>query len=93
MKDEPLPVDKSKILGDADSDGEVTIFDATVIQKHLVSEGDGSTLDIEVADVDRDGEITIFDVTAIQRFLADLSAPEGIGEPITDADAKPLTVI
>lgn len=89
MKDEPLPVDKSKILGDADGDGDVTIFDATVIQKYLASEGDGSTLDIEVADVDRDGEISIFDVTAIQRFLADLTAPEGIGEPITSADAEP----
>jgi hypothetical protein len=59
----------------------VTVLDATAIQRHL-AEFENEAFSEAAADVDRDSEVTIFDASYIQRFLADLSCPEGIGEPI-----------
>ena len=70
------------ILGDVDGDGEVTIIDATAIQRTLASLP-VSSFEQKSADTDGDGEVTILDATAIQRHLADLSANENIGKPIT----------
>ena len=69
------------LLGDVDSDGEVTIIDATFIQRKLAS------LHVEsynetAADTDGDGEITILDATFIQRWLANLPSNDNIGKPI-----------
>ena len=56
--------------GDADMDREITIKDATAIQKHLalieVLEGKALSL----ADYDEDGVVTIKDATEIQKFIA-----------------------
>ena len=75
-----LPTDNSGyLLGDADSDNEVTILDATTIQRKLA----GYTLtafDSAAADSDEDGELTILDATAIQRFLVSLPTHIGIGQ-------------
>ena len=72
----------SNILGDVDGDGEVTIIDATCIQRKLASIPTATFIEA-VADADGDGELTIIDATVIQRHLAQLSAPEGIGKPIS----------
>ena len=62
--------------GDVDGDGEVTIFDASSIQKSLAHYAGYPTYDdntltaFRAADVDGDGEITIFDASLIQKFLA-----------------------
>ena len=61
-----------RILGDADGDGEVTILDATHIQRHLAGISLFNDLQEAVADDDRDGEVTILDATSIQRMLAGL---------------------
>ena len=66
-------------VGDVDDDGEVTILDATLIQRKLASYTTPVFID-EAADADTDGEITIIDVTAIQRSLANYSGFEFIGE-------------
>lgn len=72
----------SWILGDADGDGEVTIFDVTIIQRLLV--------DFEVKDPERvrkcgdingDG-LDIIDATLIQRYLAEFTVPYPIGTHI-----------
>lgn len=65
----PTPSHPLPILGDADGDGEVTILDVTVIQRHL------SMLTVNylyetAADVDGDNSVTILDATLIQRMLA-----------------------
>lgn len=58
-------------LGDVDNDGDLTVIDATGIQRELV--GIGSTEYIEdCADYDQDGDVSILDATAIQRTLVDL---------------------
>ena len=60
--------------GDADTDGSVTILDATVIQQFL-AELPVTAFDEKAADADSDGFVTILDATGIQRWLAGLSSP------------------
>jgi len=76
------PTEASELLlGDADMSGEVTVLDATAIQRVLAKLDVTAFSDI-AADTDGDGELAITDATYIQRWLAKLSAPEGIGKPI-----------
>ena len=67
------------IIGDTDGDEQVTILDATAIQRHLVKLPTES-FDEHNADADGDGEITILDATAIQRYLVKLPTNEKIGQ-------------
>ena len=73
--------------GDVDLDGEVTILDATVIQRVLVemiADSDGHIL--RYGDIDGGG-LSIMDVTFIQRYLAQMDD----GYPISEiVDDKPL---
>ena len=69
------------ILGDADDDGEVSILDATAIQRELAGLYVGS-FNESSADADEDNEITILDATAIQRWLAELLCSDRIGKRI-----------
>lgn len=77
------------IAGDADLDGELTIFDVTDIQRYLAQMADIHLLDrvckcvyetsgreLPIADIDNDRQITIFDATLIQRVLAGLPRQE-----------------
>ena len=70
------------LLGDVDGDGEVTIVDATMIQRVLVNIP-GAVINEAAADVDGDGEVTIIDATFIQRYLASVPVAFPIGEFIT----------
>ncbi len=70
------------LLGDADGDGEVTILDATCIQRHLASIPTFAYNE-DVADTDLDGSISIIDATYIQRWLASLPTNDKIGKPIS----------
>ena len=70
------------ILGDVDGDGDVSVADATYIQRILAEIEIPFYLEKEVSDVDGDGEVTIIDATFIRRWLVNLPAPEGIGEQI-----------
>ncbi len=69
------------ILGDADNDGEVTILDATVIQRHI-AELSTESYNEAASDADQDGMVTIMDATSIQRHIAELPTNENIGNPI-----------
>ena len=71
------------ILGDSDGDGEVTILDATSIQRRLASLPLTRGFCRGAANVDKDGEVSILDATGIQRYLASLSAPEDVGTEVT----------
>ena len=62
----------ASLIGDADGDGDVTILDATRIQRWLADLVGDNMINKANADADRDGEVTILDATRIQRFLADI---------------------
>ena len=62
----------TEVIGDADRDGELTILDATRIQRFLAAPFDINVLNYAVCDFDNDKDITIMDATAIQRELADI---------------------
>ena len=66
------------ILGDGDGDGEVTILDATAIQRFLANLPN-KAFHARPADADGDGEISILDATAIQRYLAAILTDTDIG--------------
>ena len=74
--------------GDVDLDGEVTILDATVIQRVLVEmieDSDGHIL--RYGDIDGGG-LSIIDVTFIQRYLTQMDDGYPIGD-IVDEDPQP----
>lgn len=58
------------VLGDVDLDGEVTILDATAVQRYLVDLIYLKPAAQKAADVNRNGEVDILDATRIQRMLA-----------------------
>ena len=60
------------LIGDADRDSEVSILDATAVQRRLAELDEFDALRSFLADVDGSGDVTILDATAIQRELAGL---------------------
>lgn len=77
------PCSEPSLLGDVDGDGEVTILDATFIQRYLASFALPFELSEATADADEDGEVSIIDATHIQRWLVSLPCNNSIGKPIT----------
>ena len=73
------------VLGDADGDGDVTILDATKIQRVLADLDDDPDGMIALrADSDED-ELDIMDATRIQRWLAEYEVAEPIGDRVNRA--------
>ena len=58
------------ILGDVDNDSEISVMDATAIQRHLASLKALTADQQKRADVDKDSEVSVMDATAIQRLVA-----------------------
>ena len=71
----------SYMLGDANCDDDITILDATAIQRYLVHLPVVSFSE-KAADCDGDGEVSIVDVTFIQRLLVSIDVPYNIGDII-----------
>lgn len=65
------PVPHDVMHGDVNSDGSVTVVDATAIQRAAAGMDNAVFVD-EVADFNGDGEINVVDATAIQRTAAGL---------------------
>ena len=74
--------DSKKLLGDADSDGVVTIRDVTMIQWDIAKFPVPDRYSEIAADADGNGTINIEDATIIQRWLAKYETPFQIGEPV-----------
>ena len=83
-KPSTVPTEVTFILGDADGDGEISILDATKIQRVLASidpDDDGMiTLRGNVNDA---SELNILHATKIQRFIAGYEVAEPIGTEVT----------
>lgn len=57
-------------LGDVNGDGEITITDATIIQRHVAKITELTDGALSSADVSKDGQVAVIDATMIQRFVA-----------------------
>ena len=86
----PIGAEESEtLLGDVDSDGTVTIIDATFIQRKLANIPIPFTMIEKVADTDGDGSVSIIDATYIQRWLVNLKTNDNIGKPIISDNSQP----
>lgn len=59
-------------LGDVDGNGEVSILDATIIQRHVAQLEFIKEERLPYADTDKNGKVSITDATMIQRLVAQL---------------------
>ena len=73
-----VPAQESILRGDTDRDGELTILDATKIQR-VIAEMDAVSdpLFSTIADTDGDESVTILDATRLERTLAELCNIDG----------------
>ena len=67
--DPDAPVDARK-YGDVDNDGNITVVDASHIQRYLASIEQFDADQLKYGDVDGDGDVTVVDASHIQRWLA-----------------------
>lgn len=73
--------------GDIDTNGRVSISDATEIQKYLANMTDFTNTQKVISDVNSDGEINIMDVTKIQKALVDL---DNLGDEVKEVETPVL---
>ncbi|WP_316632217.1 dockerin type I domain-containing protein, partial [uncultured Ruminococcus sp.] len=59
------------VFGDVDGDGDVTIDDATLIQKAAIDLVSFTNLQKQLADVNGDGRVSVLDVTCVQKYIAE----------------------
>ena len=59
-------------LGDVNMDGDITVVDATEVQKYVAQLVAFTNDQFTAADVDHDGTITVKDATTIQKFVVNL---------------------
>ena len=95
----PTVFGQGKLMGDTDEDDEVTIFDATRIQRVLADIDKKGTYYDVLGDVDQDKDVSILDATVIQRWLAGMKQDEkirinvrvggGSQEPVTQPPTEP----
>ena len=71
-----------KIYGDSNSDGEVSVMDATLIQRMLAGVVAKDDVNEELSDVDTNSDIDVMDATLIQRYMAQLSGTKNTGNII-----------
>ncbi len=65
------------VKGDTDGDGEMSVVDATLIQRYLALMIPFNGLQMACADIDYDADIAVTDATLVQMILAEsVSAPE-----------------
>ncbi len=60
----------SQLLGDVDLSGELTVKDATLLQKHIAEIEIPYDAQQALSDMDKNGDITVKDATKIQKFIA-----------------------
>ncbi len=79
-----------EIYGDADGDMDVTILDATKIQRCVAGLDSKNSIVATGADADGDGEMTVLDATRIQRYKAGLCELSGTIIDDTDKETENL---
>lgn len=92
---------KNVLIGDVNSDGTITIIDATELQLYINGNKALSDDALVAADVNMDGEVDINDATAIQYYIIEIySSSAHCGEytgetpttePVTESTTEPAT--
>lgn len=59
-------------IGDVNSDGDISVVDATLVQKYIVGLENLTDLQKKSADVNDDNEISVVDATLIQKYVVGL---------------------
>lgn len=77
------------MLGDADLNGEVTVVDATFIQRYDIKMFELSDKQLLTADVDGDDDVNVLDATWIQRWDLKMKAPALSALPLPRASSLP----
>ena len=77
------PQGKEILCGDSNGDKNITIKDATLIQKHIALIEMIADENLAAADVNEDEQITIKDASAIQKYIAQLDGAYNTGKTIT----------
>ena len=70
IESDNLVIAKGALLGDVDNDSEISVMDATVIQRHVAKIKTLNDDQILRADTDKDKEVSVMDATTIQRLVA-----------------------
>lgn len=60
-------------IGDVNSDGDISVVDATLVQKYIVGLENLKDLQKKSADVNDDNEISVVDATLIQKYIVGLN--------------------
>ena len=60
------------LLGDVDGDGEVSVLDATLMQRYSAMMITLTDNQLRAGDIDGDGEVDVTDITMLQRYLAQM---------------------
>ena len=61
-------------IGDVNSDGDISVVDATLVQKYIVGLENLKDFQKKSADVNDDNEISVVDATLIQKYIVGLVA-------------------
>lgn len=91
-EEDPTTTPDILIFGDTDFDAQISVMDATEIQRHAAKLITLSSAAIRCGDVDGDDQITVMDASAIQMHVAKIKLIEGLGEPLGGGDVEDPTV-
>jgi hypothetical protein len=72
----------NQLLGDADFDGNITIFDVSLIQRVLAGLKSPTASIKKLGDVDQNDDLDVVDVTQLQRWLLGLNQELTIGKKV-----------
>ena len=75
---------ENRVLGDVDGDGEISITDATFIQRYTVGIQTPVAVTSSVADIDGDHAVTVMDASHLQRRLVNVSDSYPISKPVAE---------
>ena len=75
-------VREPQLLGDTDGDGEITIFDVSLIQRMLAGLKNPTASIKKLGDVDQNDDLDVVDATLLQRWLIGLNQELNIGKVV-----------
>lgn len=71
----------SKLYGDVNVDGVITVADVTAVQKHIVSLDLIEESNSVIADVNKNDRVDVADATLIQKYIAKIDEASIVGTP------------